>query len=385
VTARHVYIHVPFCARRCTYCDFSIAVRKTTPVREYLDALAREAALADLPRSPKTIYLGGGTPSRLGGEGIARLAGIILGQSLPLSHSPTLPPVYEFTIEANPDDVTESAARAWVAAGINRVSLGAQSFDERVLQWMHRTHDVPAIASAVRTLRAAGIANLSLDLIFALPEQLERDWRADLEQATRLEPDHVSLYGLTVEQSTPLARQIARADIAAAPDSRWEEEYLLAHERLGEAGFRFYELSNAARSGREAVHNRAYWTLAPYLGLGPSAHSFDGTSRWWNQAAYARWSRLLGEGQSPIAGREILSEAQRGMERLYLGLRTDEGVELKGAHAVKARDWIRQGWAIEEGARREARVGDDRVQGGSLKVRLTAEGWLRLDELVVSL
>ena len=366
MTARHVYIHVPFCARRCTYCDFSIAVRKQTPVRDYLDALAREASHVDVPRKPKTIYLGGGTPSRLGGAGIAELARII---------SPRIQlDVEEFTIEANPDDVTEGAARAWVAAGINRVSLGAQSFDARVLEWMHRTHDVPAIAAAVRTLRAAGIANVSLDLIFALPERLGRDWRADLEQATRLEPDHISLYGLTVEQGTPLARQIARDDIAAAPDTRWEEEYLLAHERLGAAGFRFYELSNAARAGREAVHNRAYWTLAPYLGLGPSAHSFDGTSRWWNEAAYARWRRLLAEGQNPVAGREILSESQRGMEQLYLGLRTAEGVALAGPSGTKlpsaAEAWVRSGWAVREQGER---------------IRLTAAGWLRLDELVASI
>jgi oxygen-independent coproporphyrinogen-3 oxidase len=234
-------------------------------------------------------------------------------------------------------------------------------------------------------LRAAGFANVSLDLIFALPEQLGRDWRRDLERATRLEPDHISLYGLTVEQGTPLARQIARHDIAAAPDTRWEEEYLLAHERLGAAGFRFYEVSNAARAGREAVHNRAYWTLVPYLGLGPSAHSFDGTSRWWNEAAYARWRGLLGDGQSPVAGREIISESQREMERLYLGLRTAEGAELNGPNAIKAKEWVRQGWAVGQGERREARVGEDLAQGGRLKVRLTPQGWLRLDELVASL
>jgi oxygen-independent coproporphyrinogen-3 oxidase len=366
VTARHVYVHIPFCTRRCTYCDFSIAVRKTIPVRGYLDALALEASIAGVPRKPATIYLGGGTPSRLGGEGIAALARII---------SPRIQlDIEEFTIEANPDDVTEGAARDWLAAGVNRVSLGAQSFDAHVLEWMHRTHDAPAIATAVRTLRAAGIANVSLDLIFALPERLARDWRRDLDQAIRLDPDHISLYGLTVEQGTPLSKQIARAEIAEAPDTRWEEEYLLAHERLGAAGFRFYELSNAARAGREAVHNRAYWTLAPYLGLGPSAHSFDGTSRWWNEAAYARWRQLLDEGQSPVAGREIISDSQRGMEQLYLGLRTAEGVGLAGTDAGKLKGaadaWSRAGWAVRE-------------QGERL--RLTPQGWLRLDELVASL
>jgi oxygen-independent coproporphyrinogen-3 oxidase len=366
VTARHVYVHVPFCARRCTYCDFSIAVRKTTPIKEYLDALALEVAAVGAPKRPATVYLGGGTPSRLGDDGIAELARII---------SPRIKiEIDEFTLEANPDDVTLRTAREWVTAGVNRVSLGAQSFDQHVLEWMHRTHDVPAIASAVRALREAGIANVSLDLIFALPEQLQRDWRTDLDRAIRLEPDHISLYGLTVEHGTPLARQIARTDIAAAPDERWEEEYLLAHERLGAAGFRFYELSNAARPGREAIHNRAYWTLAPYLGLGPSAHSFDGTCRWWNEAAYARWRRVLVEGQSPVAGREIISESQRGMEQLYLGLRTAEGVGLAGAHAGKLREakegWTRAGWAVREPGER---------------IRLTPQGWLRLDELVASI
>jgi oxygen-independent coproporphyrinogen-3 oxidase len=366
VTARHVYIHVPFCARRCTYCDFSIAVRKTTPVREYLEALALEAAFADVPRAPRTIYLGGGTPSRLGGEGIAALARII---------SPRIRlDIEEFTIEANPDDVTADAVRAWLAAGVNRVSLGAQSFDGNVLKWMHRTHHAPAIATAVRTLREAGVTNVSLDLIFALPERLARDWRADLEQAIALGPDHISLYGLTVEQGTPLAKQIARTDIAAAPDERWEEEYLLAHELLGAAGFRFYELSNAARPGREAVHNRAYWTLTPYLGLGPSAHSFDGTSRWWNEAAYARWRSVLVEGQSPVAGREIISASQRGMEQVYLGLRTADGTGLAGPEAATlkaaADAWVREGWAVPEPGER---------------IRLTPQGWLRLDELAASL
>jgi oxygen-independent coproporphyrinogen-3 oxidase len=362
VTARHVYIHVPFCARRCTYCDFSIAVRKTTPVREYLDALEREAVRADLPERPATAYLGGGTPSRLGGEGIARLARIVGAHR----------GVVEFTIEANPEGVSLETARAWVAAGVNRLSLGAQSFDPGVLAWMHRTHDAPAIGAAIGAARKAGFANISLDLIFALPERLGRDWRADLTQAIALAPDHVSLYGLTIEAGTPLARQIARGETAAPSDARWEDEYLLAHELLGAAGYRFYELSNAARPGREAVHNRAYWTLAPYLGLGPSAHSFDGTARWWNEPAYAAWVRLLKAGTSPVAGREIIGDSQRAMERLYLGLRTAEGLELPEGQGPKlgqaARAWVAAAWAVTEGAR----------------IRLTPQGWLRLDELVAS-
>jgi oxygen-independent coproporphyrinogen-3 oxidase len=368
VNAQHVYVHVPFCARRCTYCDFSIAVRARVPVAEYLGALAREAAQADLlPAEPATIYLGGGTPSRLGGDGIAALARLVHAHGA----------LAEFTLEANPEDVTRDAVRTWTAAGVNRLSLGVQSFDAGVLAWMHRTHDVPAIAAAVRAAREGGIANLSIDLIFALPESLGRDWGADLASAVELEPDHISLYGLTVEEGTPLARQIGRGQTAAADDARWEEEYLRAHEALGAAGFAFYEVSNAARPGRQAVHNRAYWTLAPYVGLGPSAHSFDGTTRRWNEPAYARWVRMLGAGQSPVSGHEILGRSQRELEQLYLGLRTVDGVELSDESPPRLRarvdSWVASGWAeLRAGASARPRVG------------LTPLGWLRLDALVAS-
>ena len=234
----------------------------------------------------------------------------------------------EFTIEANPEDVTAANARAWVRSGVNRLSLGAQSFDDTVLAWMHRTHRAERIGEAVRAARGAGIENLSLDLIFALPPALGRDWRRDLDAAAALDPDHISLYGLTVEPGTPLFRQAQRGDLVGAGEERYAAEYLEAHERLAGSGYRFYEVSNAARPGREAVHNRAYWRLAPYLGVGPSAHSFDGVSRWWNEPAYARWRRLLSEGQSPVAGREILNDHQRRLEERYLGLRTSEGLML---------------------------------------------------------
>lgn len=364
MNARHLYVHVPFCARRCSYCDFSIAVRRKTPVAEYLDGLARELAVSGVPPQLATVYLGGGTPSTLGGTGIAGLAAL-LGNPTGLE---------EFTLEANPEDVTPESARAWLAAGVNRLSLGAQSFDDAVLRWMHRTHDSEAIGRAVHAARAAGASNLSLDLIFSLPEALARDWRHDLERAIALEPDHISLYGLTVEAATPVGRWVRRGQMVAAPDARYEEEYLLAHELLGAAGYRFYEVSNAARPGREAIHNRAYWQLVPYLGVGPSAHSFDGVaSRWWNEPAYTRWLERLASGDSPVVGREDLDQGQRAVEQLYLALRTTDGVALEHPAAERlgplAPLWIRHGWA--------ERTGDGRL-------RLSTLGWLRLDELVAS-
>jgi coproporphyrinogen III oxidase-like Fe-S oxidoreductase len=210
---RHVYLHVPFCSRRCSYCDFSIAVRRDVPVDEYLAALEAELSVrfaSEAEHEVDTIYLGGGTPSRLGGTGVARAVALVR-RWFPLARGG------ELTVEANPEDVTAAAVDAWVAAGVNRLSLGSQSFDDRVLAWMHRTHDAQAIERAVATARGGGIRNLSLDLIFALPAELERDLDRDVERLTALEPDHVSLYGLTVESTTPLGRWVARGDTIERP------------------------------------------------------------------------------------------------------------------------------------------------------------------------
>lgn len=368
MSARHVYVHVPFCRRRCTYCDFSIAVRRTVPVARFVAAVAAELRLAfgaaPTTAAPlSTLYLGGGTPSLLGGEGVAALACALRAG----------PGLEEFTLEANPDDVTPEVAAAWVRAGVNRLSLGAQSFDEGVLRWMHRSHDASAIGAAVVAARRAGVASISLDLIFALPEALGRDLAADLDRALALQPDHVSLYGLTVEDGTPLGRRVATGRESPATEARYEDEYLAVVRRLTAHGFRFYEVSNAAHPGSEAVHNQAYWRLAPYVGLGPSAHSFDGATRWWNEAAYSRWLARVEAGESPVAGREILRPEQQRLEMLYLGLRTADGIAMPeppgGTMAATVAGWVGAGWAD---------VADGRL-------RLTPRGWLRLDELAASL
>src|SRR3989441_10527639 len=185
----HLYLHVPFCQRRCSYCDFSIAVRKRIPAREYVDVILQEAARIP-PTSAETIYFGGGTPSLLPADAVRTLLHE-LTQKFRIPHSAFR---IEITLEANPEDVTPAAARAWHAAGINRVSLGAQSFDDTVLKWMHRSHDAARIGAAVHALRGAGIENISLDLIFALPDELRRDWERDLDMALALRPTHLSLY-----------------------------------------------------------------------------------------------------------------------------------------------------------------------------------------------
>ena len=362
VRSRHLYIHVPFCARRCSYCDFSIAVRREVPVAEFVGAVERELELRAPGRdrwNVDTLYLGGGTPSRLGGEGVARLIDALARRAQPASGA-------EVTLEANPEDVTPDSARSWRAAGVNRVSLGAQSFHDGVLDWMHRVHDAAAIGRAVDHLRAAGIDDLSLDLIFALPEALERDWEQDLERALALAPDHVSLYGLTIEPQTPLGRWHARGETTEAPEERYEREFLAAHRVLGEAGFEHYEVSNYARAGRASRHNSAYWTGVAYDALGPSAHGYDGAERYWNVAPYAEWLSELQESRVPEGGRERLDEGARDAERVYLGLRTSRGLELSGAEFARTERWIEAGWARMDGDRR---------------LVLTPSGWLRLDAL----
>jgi oxygen-independent coproporphyrinogen-3 oxidase len=363
----HLYLHVPFCVRRCTYCDFSIAVRKRIPADDYVAAIRAELEHVGAVGSLETIYFGGGTPSLLPPDTVHTVL-------LDLSRSTPLLDEVEITLEANPEDITPDAARSWAAAGINRVSLGAQSFDDRVLEWMHRSHDAERIGIAVETLRHAGVDNISLDLIFALPAELGRDWRADLDQALALEPAHLSLYGLTVEPRTPLARWVSRGATSVSDDERYADEYLVAHERLAAGGYQFYEVSNAAREGRRSRHNSAYWSGRAYVGLGPAAHSYDGRTRRWNIAAWEAYRRALADGRSPVESEEVLTDAQRELEYLYLGLRTQEGLPATILHQrsqppAPFQSMLDRGWLV--------------VNEG--RVRCTVEGWLRLDALVGAL
>ncbi|HEX7123345.1 MAG TPA: radical SAM family heme chaperone HemW [Gemmatimonadaceae bacterium] len=361
---RHVYVHVPFCARRCSYCDFAIAVRRSVPVEDYLAALELEVRLRGFAGSTEvdTIYLGGGTPSRLGANGVARLLDRLRRWWRPV-------PGAEITLEANPEDVNRADAAAWREAGVTRVSLGAQSFDDRVLAWMHRTHEARAIALAAEALHAAGYQDWSIDLIFGLPAELGRDWGRDLAQALALAPPHVSCYALTLEPQTPLARWRDRGEMQEPDEGGAADEFLEAHRTLTAAGYRHYEVSNYAQPGHEARHNSAYWTRVPYVGIGPSAHSFDGTIRRWNEREYSNWVRRAGAGEDPVGGTEHLTEAQRALEEIYLGLRTTFGVRMGESDRPLVESWRAEGWA---------EIADGRV-------RLTAEGWLRLDALVAAL
>jgi oxygen-independent coproporphyrinogen-3 oxidase len=364
VLPRHVYVHVPFCARRCSYCDFAIAVRRVVPVGEYVESLGAELEMRwGHPEGWEldTLYFGGGTPSRLG-MGLGSAVETVLGHA-------TLAPGAEVTAEANPEDVTPEAVGAWTAAGINRLSLGAQSFDDSVLEWMHRVHPAAQIRRAVAVARDAGIANFSIDLIFALPSVLDRSWERDLDEALALDPPHVSLYGLTVEPKTPLGRWVERGSVVEAVEERYEAEFLRAHERLTAAGYEHYEVSNYARPGRRSRHNSSYWQGVPYAGLGPSAHEYDGVARRWNVASYTDWVHRLRDGTDPLADSEVLTPENRQAETVYLGLRASEGLELAADEHPLVAAWVAAGWGVVDAGR----------------LRLTPRGWLRLDSLAASL
>jgi oxygen-independent coproporphyrinogen-3 oxidase len=365
VRAQHLYVHVPFCARRCVYCDFSIAVRSRAPVDEYVRALDREwlTRHRESEFDLATLYFGGGTPSKLGAEGVSRLLDLIRRRA-------RLRDEAEITLEANPEDVSAGSARSWRDAGINRVSLGVQSFDDRVLAWMHRTHDAKTARRAVEVLREEGIDNLSIDLIFATPPTVTREWERDLENALGLELPHVSVYGLTVEAHTPLGRWVARRDVSEAAEETFESEYLLAHDRLTAAGFEHYEVSNYGKPERHSRHNWAYWNRQAYGGIGPSAHEFDGAGRQWNASAYVDWVARVTRGEDPREGREELGQEQRVAEEVYLNLRTSAGTAISPAEREHIARLLEAGWAA---------VANDST------LRLTGAGWLRLDSIANTL
>ena len=361
-------MHVPFCTRRCHYCDFSVAAAQEPPIDDYLEALAvdledwfRERAWAT-PVSLDTIFVGGGTPSLLGAGGMRRLAELLRTRFV------WDPDEVEWTAEANPTSLTADVCRAWREIGVNRLSIGVQSFQDEPLEWLGRRHDAAGACRAVARAAAAGFARVNVDLIFGLPSAVPRDWRSDVRRALSLGVTHVSAYGLTAEPATPLGRRVETGRLLMPDEDRYGDEYLEVSTRLREAGFRHYEVSNFARPGHSSRHNWHYWDGSEYLGLGPSSHSYLGAERIWNVYRWDSYRKAATAGTSLRAGRERPDDAARRLERSWLGLRTDHGIRLgRVSPAARARlaEWSRAGWATTTGSR----------------VRLTPEGWLRLDAL----
>lgn len=334
-----IYVQVPFCQAKCSYCNFSTGVVSSHLYRPYVEAvcseirnyavLLREAGLSGWSQAPnfevETLYVGGGTPSLLDPSDLAKIVQAV--------HDTFPGSIEEATLEADPETVTEPKAREWRVAGFERISLGAQSFADVELKAVGRRHRRADIYAAARRLAAAQIRNVSFDLIAGLPHQTTESWRASLEELLRLEPTHISIYILELDEGSRLGREALAAGhrygVAALPDDDQAADfYEFACTRLSEAGYDHYEISNWARPGNRSRHNLKYWRRKPYLGFGAGAHSFDGTQRWANAHDPAVYMGAMQKGRLALETRETVDLHQALEEELFLGLRQLDGIDL---------------------------------------------------------
>lgn len=335
-----IYLHIPFCKSRCIYCGFysTTALAKR---QRYVDALCiemelrkREWEALETSFRTTTVYLGGGTPSQLTTDQLRQLFAR-------LSEVFGLPPATEVTIECNPDDVTETFAEVLFELPVNRVSMGAQTFNDQRLRFLQRRHTAHQVEMAVNRLRQAGICNISIDLIYGFPEETLCDWQADIDAALSLGVEHMSAYSLTYEEGTPLYNMLQKSQACNPEDRRYQpideelsrQMYETLINQLQAAGFEHYEISNFARIDTKGLHsfrsqhNSSYWTDIPYLGLGAAAHSYDGRKRMWNTADIDKYIIGMEDGK-PIMEEELIDPNTRYNDRVMLSLRTCEGLNL---------------------------------------------------------
>jgi len=323
-----LYVHIPYCVRKCRYCDFASRplAGAASAVDRYLDALIAERELRqpELDRPFQSIFIGGGTPTALNGRQLRRLWAEVID---PLPRTSQA----EITLEANPGTLTADVVAALAEIPLTRMSLGAQSFNPEELARLGRIHSPEAIREAVHALREIGVPHINLDLIYALPAQTAEQWVATLQCALALQPDHLSCYALIIEQETPISEDIA-AGILPEPSEEEEERMMaMTATALADAGYHQYEVSNAARSGCHCRHNLGYWLGRDYLGLGASAASAHGALRWRNEADAARYTARLLAGETAVSYAERLSAPARLLERVMLGLRLVDGFDLRAA------------------------------------------------------
>ncbi len=373
-----LYLHLPFCIRKCDYCDFNSKPAAPGEVDVYLEALLQE--LRDLAgmhgRAADTLYLGGGTPTVLSGDQFRRLFGVLERLGL-------WTPGLETTVEANPGTLDRPKAQLLAALGVNRISLGVQALQDRLLRRLGRMHTGRAARDTFDTLRAVGFENIGIDLIYGLPEQHVADWVADLGQILDLGPEHLSLYGLMIEGGTPFARQREQGVLLLPSE---EEEIAMlrsAREMTAAAGYEHYEISNYARPGFPCRHNLGYWTVEEYIGAGAGAHSFlqtDGPTRSHNTPAVDLYIERMREGRSPVFRTERLSPRTLAAEALMLGLRMREGVPLE---AFRSRYGIDPFDVYAACLRRGLDNSWLEIEGGRL--RFTETGMLLSNEFFVDL
>jgi oxygen-independent coproporphyrinogen-3 oxidase len=318
-----LYIHVPFCRRKCAYCDF-YSIAGTKLAARYVSALRREAVLygSSFPAFD-TVYIGGGTPSLLDGEMLEALIERVVSV-FPVSRRA------EITIEANPCDIDSEKVLLFRRLGITRINLGVQSFDNGVLEFLGRSHSAETAARALAEIESKWPYSFGVDMIYGLPGQSRSHWLGQLEKALAFNPGHVSCYQLSLEKGTRLHRLHAEGTFRMPGEPFLARLFTATSDLMASHGYLHYEVSNfAANSSERSRHNMKYWHHAPYLGLGPSAHSFDGARRWWNVRSVRRYCESLDSNVSPVEGEEVLSNPELVREAVFLGLRTSEGIALE--------------------------------------------------------
>ena len=359
-----IYIHIPFCKQRCRYCSFFSSTHEEKK-SAYIDALCMELmqrkGYVEHPRID-TIYFGGGTPSALSREDFEKIFRTIHEHYRVYTDA-------EITLEANPDDLTPEYTTMLRALPFNRLSMGIQSFDDRLLKLLGRRHDTQRAIEAFGNARAAGFSNISIDLMFALPGSTTSSWQHDIESALALKPEHISAYNLTYEEGTSLYRAMQSGSIAPLSEEENLEQFGMLIEQLPQAGYRHYEISNFALPGRESRHNSSYWHDIPYIGCGAAAHSYDGNNRQWNIADIDLYIKGITSGE-PQCEIEILSEEEKYNDAILTRLRTADGLPL---------DWFKEKFS-EKLYRHMVTTIEKHMQRGTLtsgdngNIRLAREG-----------
>ncbi|MEP0986208.1 radical SAM family heme chaperone HemW [Ekhidna sp.] len=370
-----IYIHIPFCRQACHYCDFHFSTNLTR-MEEMVQAIGKEIVDRKeyLSEPIETIYFGGGTPSLLTFDQIKFIL-----NAIERSHS--ISSEAEITLEANPEDLSSEKASQFFNAGINRLSIGIQTFDEAKLKWMNRIHDTNESLAAIKNVRNAGFQNISLDLIYAIPDHSLNKWQSDLEQIIELNPEHVSLYGLTIEDKTVFGKWEHENKLIQVPEDEAAAQYLLAIDLLKENDYLQYEVSNFGKEGYYSKHNNAYWSGVPYLGVGPGAHSFDGEhTRRFNVSNNAKYLKALQGDDIHFSENEVLSNKQRLNEMILTQLRTKKGLNLKAFEKSSGQALVKRHHRfLEEIAHQNL------VEISNDFLRLKPRGFLVADEIALRL
>lgn len=366
-----IYIHIPFCRSRCTYCGFYSTTGLDLRQR-YVDAVCRELSIRGTEVC--TIYLGGGTPSQLTIQQLRQIFDALYIYNKVEKDT-------EVTIEVNPDDITEEYAKALTTLPVNRISMGIQTFDDQRLHFLRRRHTSDQAVNAVKTLRHAGFQNISIDLMYGFPDETLEEWMSDLSQAIALNVEHISTYCLMIEEGTPLYRQFQQGHIVEPDEELERQMYEVLIDQLQTAGYEHYEISNFAKTGYHSRHNSSYWTGIPYIGIGAAAHSYDLMSRSWNVADIHQYIEGMERGER-VYEEEVLDDDTRYNDTITVALRTKEGINLsqltKEYHDYLIKNARRY---IDDGLLELKDVGDSSSQAPHL--RLTRRG-LFVSDMVMS-